>query len=203
MEWEEKNLNNKTDSLFWLFFSLLILNMLIIFFGVYSYFFNIKDYTLIAGIIAFFGAVIGGLITLIGVRRTIEANRMTEYLKKIKEELMFLFPLQREVEEISEYIWFEYNESHASFEDILIYIQEQMSIKNKLYDYAQKGDFEIYNELMQLKDKFNNMAITLNYIGSIEKLSDREAVEIIQGDINNFLKIIEKEIQLKKSELNN
>ena len=71
--------------------------MLLIFFGVFSYFFDVKDYTIIAGIIAFVGAVIGGTITLVGVNKTLLENRrrerliqIPEIIKILKEEVQFI-----------------------------------------------------------------------------------------------------------------
>lgn len=65
------------------FFSLLILNMLLVFCGIFSYFFSVEDYTLIAGIIAFIGAIIGGSITLIGVKMTINSAKEKETLENL------------------------------------------------------------------------------------------------------------------------
>ena len=165
--------------------------------------FETIDTTLLAGIIAFVGAIIGGMITLIGVKRTIESNRLIENQKKIKEELMFLYPLQREVEEINDYNWFEYNENHAPYQEILKYVQKHLSIKSKLYDYAQRGSLEVYAELIKIKDFYDFMARQLYDYGEIEELSDREAFELIQEKLNGFLKLIRKEIRLKKSEMKN
>ncbi len=88
--WEVVNLNKIISSMYISFITLLILNMLIIFFGVYSYFFNVDDYTLIAGIIAFFGAIIGGSITLVGVSNTIQENRRKDNQEKY-ERASYLF----------------------------------------------------------------------------------------------------------------
>lgn len=159
------------------------------------------DTTLLAGIIAFVGAIIGGFITLIGVKRTIESNRLIENQKKIKEELMFLYPLQREVEEINEYIWFEYNENHASYQEILKYVQKHLSIKRKLYDYAQRGSLEVYAELIKIKDFYDFMAMQIYESGEIEGVSDRKAFNLIQEKLADFQKLIRKEIRLKKSEI--
>lgn len=164
--------------------------------------FETIDTTLLAGIIAFVGAIIGGMITLIGVKRTIESNRLIENQKKIKEELMFLYPLQREVEEIHEYNWFEYNDNHAPYEEILNYVQKRLSIKSKLYDYAQRGSLEVYAELIKIKDFYDFMARQLYDFGEIEELSDEESFELIQEKLIDFLKLIRKEIRLKKSDIN-
>ncbi|QPA52743.1 hypothetical protein [Lysinibacillus sphaericus] len=83
-------MNKIISSMYISFITLLILNMLIIFFGVYSYFFNVDDYTLIAGIIAFFGAIIGGSITLVGVSNTIQENRRKDNQEKY-ERASYLF----------------------------------------------------------------------------------------------------------------
>lgn len=54
--------------------------------GIISIFFVDKE-AIIAGVIAFFGAVIGGSITLVGVSKTINENRKDERIKEIKIDL--------------------------------------------------------------------------------------------------------------------
>lgn len=63
--------------------TLLILGMVLIEF-------EALDTTLLAGIIAFVGAIIGGSITLIGVNKTIEFTRKEENLKKIPDRIIII-----------------------------------------------------------------------------------------------------------------
>lgn len=197
IEWEVVNLNNVKSSMFITFISLLILNMLIIFFGLYSYFFEVKDYTLIAGIIAFGGAIIGGSITLIGVQKTIEANHKVEKHKKLNDQLMFLLPLQREIEEISDYIHEEYNLNHMSIKEILKDVLKSLDKKNNLYDYAQKGNLEAYFTLIL----FDQVAFEIYEFGHYRGLTSNETCELLQRNINAFLRLLRKDINLKRTEL--
>lgn len=194
-------MNNVKSSMFITFISLLILNMLIIFFGLYSYFFKVKDYTLIAGIIAFGGAIIGGSITLIGVQKTIEANHKVEKHKKLNDQLMFLLPLQREIEEISDYIHEEYNLNHTSIKEILKDVRKSLDKKNNLYDYAQKGNLEAYFTLIDIKELFDQVAFEIYEFGHYRELTSNEICELLQKNINAFLKLLRKDINLKRTEL--
>jgi len=69
--------------------------MLIIFFGVYSYFFSVKDYTLIAGIIAFWGAIIGGYLTWRGVEYNIKHQKAKDRYKKLPDEIKKCWKLNK------------------------------------------------------------------------------------------------------------
>jgi len=65
--------------------SIILMNILLCG-GIISIFFVDKE-AIIAGVIAFFGAVIGGSITLVGVSKTINENRKGERIKEIKIDL--------------------------------------------------------------------------------------------------------------------
>ncbi len=67
-------------------FSILLADC-IIFGGLIHMFFN-GDPTIIAGIIAFIGAIIGGLITYVGVNRTLEHRDREIFLSEATEKLM-------------------------------------------------------------------------------------------------------------------
>lgn len=107
-------MNTKKDSYFIAFVSLLILNMLLIFIGVCSYFFSVKDYTIIAGIIAFFGAIIGGTITLVGVNRTIKDGRVRDkhkvYLENLGQRARMKYDVSIELQEMNNLLFKEIEE---------------------------------------------------------------------------------------------
>ena len=67
--------------------SLIGLSLLLLFVGIFTNFFKWKDYTLLAGILGFSGAIIGGLITLKGVRETIKFTKKTDDQSKKPEKI--------------------------------------------------------------------------------------------------------------------
>lgn len=88
-------MHTKRDSFFIGFISLLIMVLLLIFFGIFSYFFSVEDYTLIAGIIGFFGAIIGGTLTLVGVRITLNKQEETRQIEKEHQRYLFFAHLNK------------------------------------------------------------------------------------------------------------
>lgn len=48
-----------------------------------------QDGGIIGGIISFFGAVIGGALTLVGVRQTLQSQFKREFLNSYPEKFMF------------------------------------------------------------------------------------------------------------------
>ena len=164
-------MNNIKSSMFITFISLLILNMLIIFFGVYSYFFSVKDYTLIAGIIAFWGAIIGGYLTWRGVEYNIEHQKAKDRYKKLPEEIKkcwklnkylsfgyFISTLTKDLDidvtrdKVSEF----YDDTEEIATEIALDISPEMyKLTMKYYTllteyvaYVNKNEIGIYNEKM-------------------------------------------------------
>lgn len=74
---------------------ILILDMVLMFSGIYSYHFKVEDLTLIAGIISFFGAIIGGVITLLGVKLTIDKQEVTREREKEHHKMLFFKHLDK------------------------------------------------------------------------------------------------------------
>lgn len=68
--------------------SVLLVNILLVT-GIMKLFFG-WDSAILAGVIAFIGAIIGGSITLIGVNKTIHENRKEEELKTIITNLKYI-----------------------------------------------------------------------------------------------------------------
>lgn len=120
----------KKDSLFIAFISLLILNMLIIFLGVYSYFFGITDYTIISGIIAFVGAIMGGSITLVGVNKTIQRDIRKEYYEKLEQRANLKHVVSIRLSELRNFL----NEAKKEVPSDNINDEDILFILNKIKD---------------------------------------------------------------------
>lgn len=154
---------------------------------------------IIVGIIAFVGAVIGGMITWVGVGLTIKSNRSLEIERINKEELMYLYPMQRELEKIEEHIFFEVNENHLTSDEVIRYLYKELSFENKMYDYAQRSSGELYNKLYRIKDEINSFMDEIYYNGEVEGMDDRELFAQIQLSIRSMIKDIELEINSKNN----
>ncbi|MFJ7918101.1 MULTISPECIES: hypothetical protein [unclassified Lysinibacillus] len=171
-----------------LIFTVVIINLL-----------SIKDYTIIAGLIGFVGAIIGGSITLIGVTRTIEADRVIANQKRHHEELMFLYPLEREIEKIITYISVKYeNDGDFSEEKIVQYIYEKFSSTN-LYEYAQRGSLKVYSELISYRNNVEQYKEEYDDYGYLCMTSEDEMVDYLFDGITDIEEIIRKEIDIKVS----
>ncbi|AJK87671.1 MULTISPECIES: hypothetical protein [Lysinibacillus] len=161
-------------------------------------FYDWKD-TIVAAIIAFVGAIIGGSITLIGVIRTIEANQLIETKRRLRDELMFLNPLLREIEDLKVDLLFEVYENRIDTESLIRKVYKKFSTEKQLFDYAQRGSLTIYSELISYKNMVDYMMELIYHNDEIEehavvKLISglRDIEERINQGINNKLKIIDK-----------
>lgn len=91
MERFKKSVDNMMP--FILIASVLLMNILLVA-GMMKMFFG-WDTTILAGAIAFIGAILGGAITLIGVNKTIKENRRKDELEIIKENFENVSELKR------------------------------------------------------------------------------------------------------------
>lgn len=171
MGWEVVNLNNTNSSMFIIFISILILNMLIIFFGIYTYFFNVSDYTLIAGIIGFCGAIIGGYLTWRGVEYNIEHQKAKDRYKKLPDEIKkcwklnkylsfghFISSLTKElkIEDIRDKILQFYDDTEEDATEIALDISPEMyrltmnyyTLLSEYVVYVKKNKIDDFNEEM-------------------------------------------------------
>lgn len=131
--------------------------------GTVYHFYKGSD-TLIAGIIAFIGAVIGGTITLVGVSKTLLENRrrdrlmyIPEIIKIIEIEKQYIFEFQMKLYDEAEKI------DRQSYIDFLINFNSEfitrISEKNilacgeeiyTLYQKIIKGSFDLYMVTAQI-----------------------------------------------------
>ncbi|MEO4053393.1 hypothetical protein [Solibacillus sp. CAU 1738] len=144
-------MNNIKNSMYIIFISLLILNMLLIFFGVYTYFFDVKDYTLVAGIIAFFGAVIGGSITLIGVNKTIIEARRKESLSQIPQLIKLLNKEHQYILDFQIELMKKDNEDKTSLKTFLFNINSELNdrMSNNELLVMGKDMYNLYKKIIK------------------------------------------------------
>ena len=122
--------------------SIILMNLLLCG-GIISIFFVDKE-AIIAGVIAFFGAVIGGSITLVGVSKTINENRKGERIKEIKIDL-------KSVEYLNDELYKLFN---SLYPDKLIPEQELNNLKilrNKVSSLVNSPDVFVLGDKVNKK----------------------------------------------------
>lgn len=185
-------MNIKKDSYFIAFIALLILNMLLIFFGLYSYFFSVSDYTLIAGIIAFIGAIIGGIITYAGVRLTILNEKNKETIREAKADFINLHHLLKLVENHTYNMSFMHFEDHVPLNELLKDFREALSVEGDIYKTSIQL-LDIYPFIMRIDSLVEFISERFYQDGEIEGKTDSDLYfEIIKlyGELEQ--KIYEK-----------
>lgn len=159
------------------------------------------DTTIIGGIIAFVGAIIGGAITLQGVRKTIDNNNLHEERRANKEALMYLYPFQRELDTIHEDIMFNYVENHVSAEDVVRECYEKFSYESKMFEYAQRGSLDLYNHLLLFKETIIEFFMKELYHEGNFEMPDEVVVEEIEEKLSLLRDSVGKEIRLKQQQI--
>lgn len=161
-------------------------------------FFN-WDTTIIGAIIAFIGAIFGGLITLLGVRYTIDNNNLLEERRANKEALMYLYPFIRELERIEENVIFHFFEEHYSAEDIVRECYKEFSYDSKLFDYAQRSSGQLYHHLMLFKEEIIDFYMKEIYNqGRIFEMTDDSVVEEIGDKLSDLIDSVREEINKRR-----
>jgi len=177
---------NVKQTLFTLLMAVLLLNLLLIFFGIYSYFFSVNDHTLIAGIIAFFGSVFGGIVTLAGVLITLKSQKNSIEKKEreqafifLKQLIKFMISYRKIIEDLNENEFerqkAKLHESIEDFEKIYINYYKVLSgcsfdfifIVETMKEYLEMAKSE--NEVERIKNNYeiinHNYKDMQDYIG--------------------------------------
>ena len=185
-------MNIKKDSYFITFIAILILNMVLIFFGLYSHFFSISDYTIIGGIIAFIGAIIGGIITYAGVRMTILNEKNKEIIREAKTDYINLHHLLKLVENHISKMSFMYFDDRIPLGELLKDFKDALSVEGDIYKISIQL-LDIYPYLMRIDSLVEMISERFYHDGEIEGKTDSDLYfEIIKlyGELEQ--KIYEK-----------
>ena len=218
IEWEvrSKLLNRKIEMINVLVLSVIFLTMVVIFYGVITYFFSISDHTLFAGIIGFCGAVIGGGITLLGVNKTLNEQRRKEDIRAlelkyfaIQEYILEIDDLKVEIGKlnlniIAFYKSADYHDDRTLNDWVSRYVSQysdkvQELRKNKEFIRKMEGvGFELYSrELSFLKDL--NVAVLALIAVKDDLFSSAKLYEIAYENIGSVLeKLNEKYLELHR-----
>ena len=147
---------------------------LIIYSGLIKLFFN-GDSTIIAGVIAFIGAVIGGMIAYLGVNKTLEHRNRELFLHNATEKLMLLEILS---DNYSEYVKKVENWENGLNNHFKIESQDRI---DEVREISLRETRSLIIEIVkQLKVDKESMYKSMEYI-EIEKLS------VYQESLENLL----------------
>lgn len=200
MEWEVLFLKNTRIIFSVVFGSLLTLNMLIIFFGLYSYFFNVKDFTLIAGIIAFVGAIIGGVVTYMGVNLTITNEKNKETIKEAKTDYINLHHLLKLVENHTEEINFMHFEDHVPLDEMLRDFRKALAVDGDIYKTSIQL-LDIHPYVIRIDNLVGFISDRFYHEGGVEGMSNTKLFFEIMKLYGELEQEINKKIAQLESEL--
>ncbi|MGE7922363.1 hypothetical protein ACQKND_04150 [Viridibacillus arvi] len=125
----------------------LVLMDLLIFGGILYKFYNF-DSTIIAAIIAFFGAIIGGYITLIGVRSTIEDNNKRDLYKSLIKQHEAIVKTIKLFSAVRGEVW-KYHFDHVPYARCNIMIKEALEITDGIIDTGTRATEKVYDTLVE------------------------------------------------------
>ncbi|WP_418302459.1 hypothetical protein [Lysinibacillus fusiformis] len=182
--------------------------MVLIFTGVFISLFSIKDYTIIAGLIGFVGAIIGGSITLIGVRMTIKEARRKDELEKIEEKVFageYLIDELSKLATLVESYCISLKNTYSELEepDAFNYNRSIISKCNKFYDetddfneriipspVTRKLGYSLYKETKELLELVNNTGLEIEEEGFHSVYYGDDFLEDIQSHLIQIKKLI-------------
>ncbi|WP_440620121.1 hypothetical protein [Bacillus subtilis] len=200
------------DYVFWIIIFSIILFDLIIYAGVTKAFFGEIDTTILSACIAFIGAIIGGGITFVGVKRTIKANEDLYYRNELPKQLYRLEQVITVVDKINKIELPRIRNSENELDCVIFYLDGQAKLKKRDWykkftnDYSEQFknelifvDGESYKVWLDYKEKL----ITIEkYYNSAEILRQKFLNEHgeeywehwfeIDGYSDNLNKIIKK-----------
>ncbi|WP_186673006.1 hypothetical protein [Sporosarcina sp. BP05] len=164
--------------------SVLLMNILLIA-GLVKMFFG-WDSTILAGVIAFWGAVLGGTITLMGVNKTINENRKGERVKEIKTDL-------KSVDDLNDKL---YRLFSSLYPDKLIPEQELNNLKllrNKVSSLANSPEVFVLGDNVN-KKIFDLGKLITEYELAVMVMRDIEEnpIDEIRFEIVSCFSVIEK-----------
>lgn len=162
---------------------------------------GILDTTLIAGIIAFFGAIIGGILTLVGVRITINNSRLGLIRTELRQEVMKLYQLERKLNKLIYDTNFDRFENHMDTFTIVKQLISETDLKSDIYLFSLETP-EVYSLIIKLENKLVFTAEQYFFEGYIEEMRDEEVFSDIIHNIEIILYEVKKRTKFIEAELN-
>ncbi|MFJ8513403.1 hypothetical protein [Lysinibacillus xylanilyticus] len=161
--------------------------------------FEAIDTTLLAGIIAFVGAVFGGLITLKGVKKSIDHSNKIEKYKVLIAQHQATVSIIKMFEIARGEVWKMCDLVHAPYKDCNEMFRDSLSKNNGILDTAILSTDIVYEALYSLFEYIDGeygLFITDENIGSNEFLYER-----LNSNMSKCLKVLEIERRRLKNEI--
>lgn len=174
-------------------FSLLFIDTVIVGYVIKVYF--IEEETIIAGCIAFVGAVLGGVITLSGVRKTIEANVEIEFKNRIPHKVQTLDKILKELNGILKELLVN-DEKIVRYKPIAANIKiDNVFLENELINKALAVSPEAYWNVKELSKVLNTnwLFYSQSYDNDdedYEELDNKRKLEFYHNCSSSVLKCI-------------
>ncbi|GED04425.1 hypothetical protein [Bacillus atrophaeus] len=197
------------DYVFWIIIFSIILFDLIIYAGVTKALFGEIDTTILSACIAFIGAIIGGGITFIGVKKTIKANEDLYYRNELPKQLYRLDKVITDVDRINKFELPGVRGNNYINDRFFFSLTGQLKLKKRdpykefTVDYLEKFKDELifvdgegykiwieYKEKIIAIEKYYNTAEVLT-----QKFHNVHSHEYMQGYFNGDLDKLNKNIQ--------
>jgi hypothetical protein len=178
---------------------ILILDMLLMFSGIYSYQFKVGDLTLIAGIISFFGAIIGGVITLLGVKITIDKQEVTRVNEKEHHKMLFFMHLYKMYYRTDTLLRNSGNSSGVVFADSISIVPNWEERLLYLDNLDKKEITTIFNWLSDYSEELS-ISPTLDQLGEMPKINntgyDKNIKTVNTVSLKNIFNRYRKDIKI-------
>lgn len=150
---------------------------------------EILDTTLAAGFLGFIGAIIGGLITLVGVKRTIQENRKINNQEKYLIANYIFIELLPELTQMNNKIK---SITQLNLSTDIVEIKEQsVSLKNTakfMKEESKKIDLFIHREVKNIEYNAINIIEFINSTEENPDITDREIYEQLMYYRNELAK---------------
>lgn len=159
-------------------------------------FYNWKD-TIVAAIIAFVGAIIGGAITYLGVVKNLKETKKESYLKEIPAKLFNLSIVESKFELIYlKYVIYPFEKEKIL--EYLIAIQEMIIVEG-LIEKAILVDYTLFEKIKNINFLCDYYEGLVSY--AIDNDEERKDFSQISMDIHNRFKLIRIETEKIRKEL--
>ncbi|GAB0167466.1 hypothetical protein LSPCS325_09030 [Lysinibacillus sp. CTST325] len=158
-------------------------------------FYDWKD-TIVAAIIAFVGAVIGGSITLIGVNLTIHNSRLDAKRKEAKLEYIKLHQLSKMLDKLCAEVSFNRMEERYEIGEIVNKLIKRISVESDIFLISLES-IEIHSLIIEFDEYLEFLSERYYYEGEVDGMSDHD----IFFDMLKKFKFLEDEIKTRILEL--
>lgn len=186
----------RQDMVFYFLISFLILIDILIFGGTLFVFYKF-DATILGSIIGFVGTIIGGFITMLGVRATIDAGNKQTYYNSLLSQYAATVQTIKKFANMTGCYWEQGNSDHYPYNEAVGSIRAALGGTNGIMDVAANATPNVFETIDEF-DQYIEFEYGLMIEDSFEK-RDSYAYHDTQNKINSCMeKLIEERKRLRK-----